>query len=197
MLAFGGNGVGRLTQSAGTRIRVLVPPDPRGRTRITKVTYTAQGTGHTLTFARPIGRTTTTSAAASGQAVINIATDPNPSGNALAANDLLAIRETDGVTRLYTVSSVSGLQITLTSNLSAGVVSGAKVWSFGALTDTLPDTGRAHETLNGTASATTTYEDRQAGVFATYANDDPILFDSDNATAAGTLQQLSYTYTIN
>lgn len=195
MNAYGGNGIGRTTATAGTRIRVLVPPDPNGYTRLTKVTYTAQGTAHTLTVARPLGKTTLTAYAAPGQAVVNLAADPNPSGNAIAAGDILAIRETDGVTRLYTVSSVSTLAITLTANLTVGAALGATVWSFGALGDTHPLTGRPHDTLDGTASTTTSYEDREGGVFATFTYDDPILLDSDNATAAGTFRQVSYSYT--
>lgn len=191
----GGNGIGKNTASAGTRIKVLIPPDTRGYTRITKIVYTAQATAHTLTIARPIGRTTASAYAASGQAVINLTADPNPSGNAIATNDLLAIKETDNVVRLYTVSSVATLAITLTSNLSVGVAQGAKVWSFGILGDSVPETGRAHDTLDGTASQTTEYEDREAGLFASFYRDEPILFDSDNATNAGTLKQLTYAYT--
>lgn len=195
MNSFGGNGVGGLTASAGTRIRFLIPPRVRGITRISKWVYTAGVTAHTLTAARPIGRTTASAAAAAGQAVINLTADPGVSGNLIAANDLLAIRETDGVTRLYTVSSVSGLAITLTGNLTAGAAAGAAVWNFGILGDTDPVTGAAHPTLVGTASATSTFEDREGGVIAGHLTDAPILVDSNNATNAGTIQQLSWSYT--
>lgn len=196
MLAFGGNGQGTRTAAAGTRIRYLMQPNTQGRLRVSKAVYTAQGTAHTLTFLRPIGRTTASSAAAAGQAVINLTADPGPAGNLIAANDLLAIRETDGVTRLYVVSSVSTLAITLTANLAAGAAAGAKVWNFGVAADTNPADGAAHPAFAGTASAATTYEDRENGVVATFERDDPILFDSDNATAAGTLNQISWGFTV-
>lgn len=192
---FGGNGFGSQTQTAGTRIRQLIPPRQRGIARITRVVYTAAGTAHTLTFARPIGRTTASVAAASGQAVINLTADPGVTGNLIAANDLVAVRETDGVTRLYIVSSVSGLAVTMTSNFTAGVAAGASVWNFGLLTDTDPRTGLAHPTLLPPASATTTYEDREGGVIAGHEPDAPLLVDSNNASAAGTLQQVSWSYT--
>lgn len=200
MLAFSGNGVPSQTQTAGTLIVQLIPPHREGVTRITKAVYTAAATAHTMTIARAIGRTTASSAAASGQAVINLTADPNTSvggSNAIAANDILAIRETDGVTRKYVVSSVSTLAITLTTNLTAGAASGADVWSFGVLGDTDPRSGAAHPTLTLPASATTTYEDREAGVMASFARDEPLWVSINNATNAGTLVQLSYAYTIN
>ncbi len=195
MNAFGGNGSGSQTQTAGTRIRQLIPPRPRTLARITKLVYTAAGTAHTLTVARPINKTTASLAAAASQAVINLTADPGVTGNLIAANDLLAIRETDGVTRLYIVSSVSTLAITLTTNLTAGAAAGASVWNFGILTDTDPRTGVAHPTLAGTASVASTYEDREGGVIAGHEVDSPLLVDSNNATAAGTLNQLSWSYT--
>ncbi len=198
MLAFGGNGIGNKSVAFGTTITFLVPPSGTtkpGRTRISKCVYTAAGTAHTLTFLRPINKTTASSAAASGQAVINLTADPGVTGNLIAANDLLAVRETDGVTRLYVVSSVSSLAITLTGNLTAGAAAGAKVWNFGIVSDTDPAIGMAHPSLRGIASATTTYSDTDAGLFAGHENDSPILFSSNNATATGTLEQLNWAYT--
>lgn len=195
MNSFGGNGVGGLTAAAGTRIRFLIPPVVRGYTRITKLVYTAGATAHTLTVPRPIGKTTANGSAAAAQAVINLTADPGPTGNLIQANDLLAIRETDGVTRLYIVSSVATLAITLTTNLVAGVANLASVWNFGILGDTDPITGRAHPTLRGIVLVTTTYEDREGGVIAGHEVDSPVLVDSDNATNAGVLEQLSWSYT--
>src|SRR5262245_19183943 len=185
MNAFGGNGVGNLTAAAGTAIRYLIQPHPQGFTRVTKTVYTAQGTAHTLTFLRPIDRTTASAGAALGQPNVSFTGQAGPSGNLLAANDLVAIREIDGVTRFYVVSSVPGGYpgtVVLTSNLVAGVAAGAKIWNFGIVGDTNPSDGAAHPSLRGLASQTTPYEDREAGLFATFAQDDPILFSSNNAT---------------
>lgn len=193
MLSFSGNGIGKTTAAAGTAIVVLVPPDLQGKTRIAKLVYTAAGTAHLLSILRPLGRAKTSAAAASGQPVINLATNPT----AIAANDNIAIRHSDGVTRKYVVSSVAALAITLTTNLGAAVASGADVWDFGVPTDVDPNTGRATDTLDGTASATTTYEDREVGIMASYKVDEPLLFHSNNATAAGTLVLLTFGHTIN
>lgn len=200
MISFSGNGAGNLTATAGTAIRYLMPPHTQGRTRVSKCVYTAAGTAHTLTFLRPIGRTTAAANAAAAQADVSFATQPGASGNNLAANDLVAIRETDGVTRLYTVNAVPGSYpgtVTLTGNLVAGVAAGAKIWNFGVVADTNPADGAAHPGLAAGASATTTYEDREAGVVAGFATDDPVLFNSNNATAAGTLVHLTWAHTIN
>lgn len=203
MLGFGGNGDGKKTQTAGTVIQYLVPPDVRGFTRISNIVYTAAGTAHTLTFMRPIGRTTVASAGATGQAVVNITADPGVAAgyagisNAIAANDFVAIRTaSDGITRLYKVSSVSTLAITMTANLVVAVAAGDIFWFFGITTDTDGVTGSAHPALNGTASATTTYTDTTGGVVSSFRVYEPILVNSDNATAAGTLQQINWAYTI-
>lgn len=204
LLGFGGNGSGGQTQTAGTVIRQLIPPDRRGFTRITKLAYTSAGTAHTVTCLRPLGKTTVASAGAAGQAVVNFTADPGVAAayggisNAIAANDLVAIRTaSDGITRLYTVSSVSTLAITMTGNLSVAVAAGDDIWFFGITTDTDGRANAAHPALLPPVSVTTTYEDREGGIVATYAKDEPILVNSNNATAAGTLAQLSWTYSVN
>lgn len=196
MNSFSNNGTGTLTATAGTAIRYLVQPNRNGKVRASKLVYTAGATAHTATFLRPIGRTTTTSATAASGTVINLTADPGPSGNGIATNDLIAIRETDGVTRLYTVSSVSTLAITLSSGLVAGVASGGKVWNFGVTGDTNPADGAAHPAFALASGAATTFTDDN-GFVATFATDDPLLLSVNNATNAGTLNQFSWGYTIN
>jgi hypothetical protein len=212
MNSFSGNGDGGKSQAFGTRIQVLIPPDKRGKTRISTLSYLDAGTAHTLTTLRPIGRTKVNGAAASGQAVVNIVADPgvatgfvNPlnnvaivNTNGIAANDLVAIRELDGITRFYKVSSVSTLAITLTANLVAGCAGGEDFWDFGITTDTDPRTGSAHPALkSGAGSTVTTFNERDNGVVATIGADEPILLDSNNATAAGTFTAYSWGYTVN
>lgn len=190
--SYGGNGRGKKTQAAGTTIEVLVPPHVSGVTHITKIVYTAAGTAHTITVMRPVGRTTASAAASTGQAVVAFTADPNT----IAANDWVAIRHsTDGVTRQYKVSSVAGLNVTMTANLGATVAAGDKIWVFGVAGDTNPTDGEAHPGLTGTASVTTSYSDSDSGVVSSYAKDDPLLVQSNNATAAGTIEQVSYSYT--
>ena len=199
---FGGNGFGTTTQTAGTVIQVLVPPDRRGFTRVSKFVYTAQGTAHTGTFLRPLGRTTVAAAAAAAQTDLVLTANPGTTAayggitNGIAANDFIAVRtKSDNITRLYKVSSVSTLTITLTANLTVALAVGDDVWFFGITTDTDGRTGQAHPAFTLTASAATTVSDSDGGVVASLLPDEPILFNSNNATAAGTLNQLNYAYT--
>lgn len=204
MNGFGGNGIGTVTQNAGTVIQALVPPRRDGITRVTKFAYTAQGTAHTGTFLRPLGRTTVASAAAAAQTDFVLTANPGTTAayggisNGIAANDFVAIRTaSDGITRLYKVSSVSTLTITLTANLTVALAAGDDVWFFGVTGDTDGRSGAAHPAHTLTASVQTSKEDREGGVVATFSKDEPILFNSNNATAAGTLDQLNYCYTNN
>jgi len=195
--SYGGDGYFGYTKAAGTRIQFLVAPLVLAILRLTRLVYTAAGTSHTLTILRPIGRTVANATAAAAATTVQFLADPGPSGNALAANDLVAIRETDGVTRLYKVSSVPGSYpggVVLTAGLTAGVVQGSKVWNFGITTDTDPATGRPHPTIpSGTGAIT--LQDSDSGIVAGLAQDDPILIDSDNGTSAGTITQACWSYT--
>lgn len=204
LAGFGGNGDGGKTQTAGTVVQYLVPPNRVGYTRLTTVVYTSAGTAHTLTFLRPLGATTVASAGATGQAVVNLTANPGTTAayggitNGIAANDFVAIRTaSDGITRLYKVSSVSTLAVTMTANLVVAVAAGDKVWFFGAAGDTDGRTGSAHPAFLPIVSVTNTYTDREAGVVATVAKDEPILVNSNNLTAAGSLDQVSWVYTAN
>lgn len=201
MNVIGGNGLGKLTQAFGTLIQRLIPPKSGAITRLTTLVYTAQGTAHVITVLRSIGKTKLSSAASASQAVINLVADPGPtipSANPIAANDYVAMQSDDGVTRLYKVSSVATLAITLTSNVVYAASAGRPVWFFGITTDTDPNTGEAHPTLRGVASQTTTYTDVNndgAGIFATHNTFEPLMINSDNATAAGTLEQSTWKWT--
>jgi hypothetical protein len=214
MNGYGHRGTGQISVAFGTAIQYLIQPDRGGKTVLTSLSYTDGGTAHTITLMLPIGRTTAVGANAAGQAVLNIAADPgnplrglNPNwtggaNDALAANDFIAVREQDGVTRLYKVSSVSTLAITLTTNLSAGTLGGESVWMFGIPTDTNGQTGKAHTALlSGSSSAAVTFPAANAGadsaVEGTINADEPILVNSNNATATGTISEMSWCYSVN
>lgn len=204
MIGIAGNGDGGLTQTAATLIQTLIPPRPRAYTRITSFGYLDAGTAHTITFLRPLGRTVANGANAAGQAVLNLAADPGSAAliyggtvNAIATNDYIAVRESDGITRLYKVSSVATLAITLTANLAVGTVGGESVWFFGITTDTDGRTGKAHPFLKGgAASAVKTFTDRESGVISSIGTDEPIMVNSNNATNAGTFDSWNWTYTV-
>lgn len=205
--AYGGFTNGKATVAFGTVINSVAQPRKGGFTRVTTLRYTAAGTAHTGTFLRCLGRTKAAAVGAAAQAVVNIVADPGVTTgfsnngvaivntNGIAANDIVAIRETDGITRQYLVSSVATLAITLATNLVAGVNTTSDFWFFGILADTDPRTGTAHITASLPASATTTITDDTAGVCSTIGQDEPVIFQSNNATATGIVEMMSGAYT--
>jgi hypothetical protein len=192
----GGNGLGKVTATAGTKIRRLLPNMVGMFTRLGKLVYTPGANSHLLTAMRPIGQTTLTADAAAGQAVVNVAVDPGAAAsNPIAANDLVAIAELDGVTRFYVVSSVAALAITLTANLVAGAKNGASFWDYGIESDTDPRIGAAHPTWDLLTGGATTLSDDTGGVVASHLRNTPVLLSIDNVTAAGILNQTSWFHT--
>jgi hypothetical protein len=119
-----------------------------------------------------------------GVATFSLAGNPGPPGNALAAGDLVAVRETDGVTRLYTVSSLSAGTLVLTTNLIAGVAVGSKAWNLGNVTDVDPFTGLAHDQFDLPAGVVTALES-EVGIISSHLPDQPLLLDITQLTNAG------------
>lgn len=199
---FGGQGDGGKTANAGTVIQYLVPPVKKAFTRITTVKYVDTGTAHALTFLRPLGKTTVAAAAAASQTDFSLTANPGTTAayggisNAIAGNDFVAIRTaSDGITRLYKVSSMASLVVTLTGNLTVALAVGDDVWFFGITTDSDGRSGSAHPALTGGAgSAEVTFSDTVNGIVSTLAHDEPIMFNSANGTNAGTLRQISWGY---
>ena len=217
-------GWGKLTQNAGTVITRLITPMQNMFTRLLYLVYTAGATAHTLTVMRPLGVTTFTADAASGQAVVNIAEDPgaystNTGGtprtanNGIAANDFVVYEAADGTYVLDTVSSVSTLAITLSNNLpTGGVVEGGKFWFFGVIGDTNPADALAHPQFTLAASTVTTLGgspgEAVGGIVGTIPHGElwadmdvrhdgknqPLIIHSGNATNAGVLEQVVAAY---
>lgn len=197
------------TATADTAFTSLIPPARRLRTKLTKTSYTAGGTAHTLTCMTPLARTYVYSAAAAAATSLVIARDPgNYSANALAdgrpftpstannliaANDYIVVMKPDGT---FLVTQPSGAstdattgRVTLTVSAlpTGGIAANAPVWFLGAIGDTNPQTAEAHFQFTMTASTTTTIGDGIGAFLVTPSFDEPILLHSGNATAAGTL----------
>jgi hypothetical protein len=212
----GGHSYGKTTQNANTIITQLVAPFRNAYTAITFASYTAAGTAHTLTAMRPFNYTTFTADAAASQAVVNITANPgaysttgvwqygrpgitpSTANNLMAASDFVAYELPDGNYVLDTVSSISSLAVTLTTNLpTGGVKKGGRLWFYGIITDVNPQTSKAHPQFTLTASVTTTFENEVGEFFRSLNTYDPIILHSGNATAAGTLDRVSVLYLKN
>lgn len=196
-----GNGFGKATANAGTRIRVLLPPLAANTTRLNLFSYQTNGVAHVATVLRSLGNTTVTTTAAAGQPSIIVTADPGPAGNGISAGDLIAVRtNSDGVTRLYTVSSWTSVSrtITFTTNLTVGVEPRDVVWDFGVESDTDPVTGLPQQQYALPAASNpevTTYSQDTVGINAGNAVYEPLLISVDNGTTAGTVLQAVYTQT--
>lgn len=204
----GAGNVGGLTASAGTAIQALIPPHENRRyyTRIMGITYTSGGTAHTLAIMKALGKTSLTAAAASGATSITVGSTSFGAGQTLAANDFVVIRlqvATGYIYQLLAVSGVSDLTLTVTA-LATAAPNGAPVWLFGTATES--DAGIIN--LSPPVSATTHYYYGEGGVatsgyrvevgdvvYQRSGRGDPIIVNSNNVTAAGTIQNVSYAYT--
>lgn len=208
--------VPKTTVAFGTPITAFVKPKGKGyRTKVTQAKYTAAGTAHTLTFLTPLAQTTAYAAAASGALAVILSRDPGlyaanavldnrpvPSvaDNAIAANDWLVIRLADGQFWLTKPSAVAAGAVTgtITATVSAvpasGILAGATVWFLGITTDTNPRTGLAHPAFACGASATSTFGDNTGEIASTPGENEPLMVNSDNATATGTLEYASGVY---
>lgn len=183
---------GTKTASAGTVITRVIPPKTGARTRATGFSYIAAATAHTLSFMVCMdGTTALTTDAESGQAVINLNRLPQASdGSAIAANDWVVLRYEDGSWSEHMVSSLSGLAVTLSANLTAKVLSGSTVYFMGAPAD------HANRQFTCAASVTTQIVGSPtAPLAAGAAVGSPMVVHSNNATNAGTLTWLSFAYT--
>lgn len=204
---YGGNQLG-----PGTGIK------SKGFTHITSLMYDVGTTSHTLTVMRPLNYTTFTADAAAAQAVVNIAADPGtwqtanvykyplPNGvtapsqanNTIAGSDYVAYQTATGLWVFDTVSSVSTLAITLTTNLpTGGVKSGGLFYFFGVTTDTNPANGLAHQQIDTLAAGSGT-ERRSwtdpSGLWHSLAAGDPMILHSSNGTTAGVFQLITGYY---
>jgi hypothetical protein len=127
-----------------------------------------------------------------------------------AANDFFAFEiGTPGSGRFY-VSKISAISASGTVNANGtynqtltlstavpvgGIAAGARVFWFGITTDTDPRTGSAHPFFTGgAASSKVTFGEIGDVVMQTHGLGEPMLFNSNNATNAGTLNRMSGIY---
>jgi hypothetical protein len=193
---FGQNVVANQTATADTVINAIAPASPNGYTQVSRYRYSPGSADHVVTGMRPIGKTYIAADAAASQAVIRLLADPGASispTNLIAAGDYLVIKNNDGTFVAVKVSSVSGLSITLTANLSKALSAGNEVWFYGVKTDTDPVTGLAHPKWTlATGDVRTLSGDSNGLLIASHEANQPILMQSDNVTDAGTLLEMVY-----
>lgn len=195
------------TASAGTAIMACVPPSEnlRLKTRIMGMAYISAGTAHTLTVMKALAKTSTTAAAAAGATSIAVASTSFGAAQTLAASDFAVIRlqvATGYIYQLLAVSGVSTLTLTVTA-LETAAPSGSPVWLFG----TAAESNAGLDVYLPTVSAKTQYNFGDGGVstsgfkvevsnvvYQRSGRGDPLIVNSTNGTAAGTIESISYAH---
>lgn len=202
---------GYQTANADTLITRIIPGETGAIARVTSLVYRPAGTAHNLYFLRPCGSNTVASAlAAAGTALILSGNILNPAGavaHTPAANDYILVKLDNGYWHLTTISAWTAGTFTMTLSTAVpsgrSIAAGATVYFLGVVGDEWNikfettastvldlkggDGGIAETGLPAGSFATATYGNRSG-------QGDPMLFISDNATAAGFLRQLSGYY---
>lgn len=199
MQALGGSGVGKLTQTAGTRIRQILGGAGGLFTSVVNFRYTASTTAHTGTLMRDCANGLAASAlAAAGTALVIDRAVLDGDGNVPASLDILVVRLNTGEWHMSTISAWTAGTKTFTLNTAIptakSVLKGAPIYFYGVQGDTF----HLANTFTLTASATTNFPvadtAREVVLLRGRSPGAPVLFDSDNATAAGTLEYANWNY---
>lgn len=203
---------GSKAATAGTAITQIVPGKNNRVAKVVFLRYTSGATAHTVYFMTPQNKVLLSAAAAAGQAVVTLASDPGvftgkrTANNVIATADWVAFKYPDGTLLAVLVHASTApvvnadgtVTLTLAANLptGGGLGIGATCYYFGLPTDTDPNTGEPFQSIITTVSATTDY-----GSFAGKTSigqalnaDDPILVYSSNVTNAGIMNMVSGIY---
>ena len=196
---YGQSARGAHTGSANTPLSMAIPPSHDGLTCLLAMQYAnaAAATVNGVTAMLTLGRTKVAEDAASGQPRLKLAAEPGPSGNALAANDILCVRNVNGAIEVLKISNGSYADCNATANLSANVALGADAWFFGVAGDTDPKTGEAHQVFRCAANGTTSLPAvAHAGtaLARSHGQDEPIVLQSNMTNGAGTFDVAAFGY---
>lgn len=185
--------IGKKTASAGTAIMAVVPAIPKMTAHLINVTYNCGATAHTLTLMKPLepALELAEDIAGSGTGLELVA---QPSSGNIANSDIVVIQLDNGDFHASLLSSVDGLTATV-SALPSAASAGNKVWTFGATSEA------GHSALTMVASKShpeNTYpQTGQTVLFSAGGVFQPLIVHSDNATNAGTIENLEAAYTMS
>lgn len=194
------DGVAKHTQSAGTRIRVALG-GLCGKlfTHVCNLRYSDTGTAHTLTLMRGATRTTAVGAVAAGATAVTMAAALfDGAGNVMAASDVIAIQLDNNTWHVDIVSAVSTTALTLTTAVPTGrsIPDGAKIVCYGVAGDAM-HANQQYTAGSGTAAVNVpAVAGTQPSLCKGATSNEPIIFDSNNATNAGTLDYAGVVYSM-
>lgn len=194
----GGDGYGKKTAAANTRIQYLVGGVGSLFTHLLNIRVATLATAHVLTVMRGASRTkVTTDLAAAGTSLVIDEALTDGDGNAIAANDLVAVQLDNGTWHLSLVTSwtVGTLTLVLTTAIPTGRTArrGARVVNYGVA----GDTWHSLRQFDLAASSTNQFPAVAGAVESLVrasAPGEPLLIDIDNATNASTVATTSVGY---
>lgn len=188
------------TETAGTEIVEICPPNGRKVPVLRGFSYEAGATEHNLYVMAALGYTTTVTFTAATDTTMDIArNDPGKTianvDEDLAASDWVVYETQYGNLEARKVSSISGSTLTFASGVTDDVATGAKVWAC-------YEAGRStNKQFRCAASGSTTFDNlhvqggipQQDGVqMGVTGQGMPLLVVVDNATNAGKLDYCSF-----
>ena len=194
----GGDGYGKKTAAANTRIQFLVGGVGSLFTHLLNIRIATLATAHVLTVMRGGSRSKVTSdLAAAGTALVVDDALTDGDGNAIAANDLLAVQLDNGTWHLSLVTSWTAgtLTLVLTTAIPTGRTArrGARVVNYGVA----GDTWHSLRQFDLAASSTNQFPAVAGAVESLVrasAPGEPLLIDIDNPTNASTVATTSVGY---
>ena len=187
------------TETLGTAIDEEIPGQNGKRLALVGFDYLCGSTAHTLKVLHcgsvAGSRNTMSALAVSGQAVLNVTTNPtDPAGAATASGDIIAFQLTDGTWEFDTVSSLATKAITMTNNITGldsgggatAIAAGAAVRIFGVI-------GDGFNFTFGLAASVVTHFDDTILCQAPFVGDPLYVYDG-NETNAGFINNLLFAY---
>ena len=179
---------GYKTESAATAITQDVPGKPGKRIAVRAFGFRCGGTATTVYFMQALGAGTTSAAAASGASQITLTAEIGPSGNSVAANDIMVVVQDNGTYLFSKCRSVATLTLDLCTVLSGAAAAGAAVYDLGIQSDT------GHLPFLLTVSTQTTGA-LDGGLFYGNAKGYPMrVYHANDAAAAGKIDYLTIDY---
>lgn len=194
----GGGGIGRTTQSAGTRIRGVLGGAGGLYTHLTNFRYTSGATQHTVTAMIDASNGLAASAlAAAGTALVCDRALTDGDANAPANLDVLVVRLNTGEWHLSTISAWNSGTKTLTLNTAIptgkSVLKGAPIFFYGVAGDTY-QLGRTFSPATSTSTNFPNQAGGDASLIRGRSPGAPIVLDSDNGTAQGYIEYANFMF---
>lgn len=179
------------TALSGTALTIEIPGRPGARIAIRSFGFMGGGTITSLYFMQVLGRTTLLADSAATLTNLNLASEPGPSGNSLAALDYISVVQDDGTYHFSKVGAVTGLSVVAlcTPVIGGSTSAGQAVYFFGVEGDT------GHIVYRLTATTAINKEEVEGGIFYGAGKGYPMkVFNLSDATGSEEFRWITVDY---